>query len=208
MRSLTEAEYLSEAEPLLRQIFVHDDLFTAPFNPSVSERLLVALYQYVIEPPLTTAVLNAASKIGDEGCYLSLLWKRNDGTAIEHWYIPLSEFEDAYVDYNHPSWVGRENRCFNVVESAIYSPHGRWGVAVTHEWFGLIGGTPEFVNEIRASMPDVDQQVLQFLEYFKHFKESYGRLATLEWIRPLLVHTYGEESTQLLMLKAGLADWK
>ena len=96
MESLTEAEYLSEAEPKLRQVFVHDDPFTHPFMPSVAG-LIIAPYKYIIEPPLTDAVIKAASSIGDQGCYLSLLWRNKDGTEPAHWYIPLSEFHDAYV---------------------------------------------------------------------------------------------------------------
>lgn len=209
MQTLTEAEYLSEAEPRLRQIFVHDNPITHPFSPSVSERLIIAPYKYVIEPPLTDAVINAASRIGDKGCYLSLLWRDKAGTEPAHWYIPLSEFRDAYVeDENHQALIACENSFFSLRESAIYSSQGKWGIIVTHEWFGLLGGTPEFISVIRSSIPEIEQQVLKFLEHIKHCKESYGAIATLEWVRPLLIHIYGEELTKLLMLKAGLARLK
>lgn len=209
MQTLTEAEYLSEAEPILRQIFVHNDPFTHPFSSSVSERLIIAPYKYVIDPPLIDAVINAASRVGDQGCYLSLLWKDKDRTEPAHWYIPLSEFHDAYVENeNHQALIACENPFFSLRESAIYSAQSKWGIIVTHEWFGLLGGTPEFISVMRSSIPDIEQQVLKFLKHIKHCKESYGAIATLEWVRPLLIHIYGEELTKLLMLKAGLARWK
>ena len=208
MQTLTEAEYLSQAEPKLRQVFVHDDPFTRPFMSGVAERLIVAPYKYFIEPPLTDAVIKAASSIGDQGCYLSLLWRNKDGTEPAHWYIPLSEFHDAYFGDETSSRIACENSFFGLSESAIYSSQGRWGIIVTHEWFGLLGGTPEFISAIRSSVPNIEQQVLKFLEHIKHCKESYGAGATLDWVRPLLIHVYGEELTKLMMLEVGLARYK
>ncbi len=209
MQTLTEAEYLSEAEPKLRQVFADDNPFTTPFKPSVSERLIIAPYKFIIEPPLTEAVITAASSIGDQGCYLSLLWRDETGSEPAHWYIPLSEFHHAYIgDENHQALIAYENPFFSLSENAIYSSQGEWGIIVTHEWFGLLGGTPEFISVIRSCVPDIGQQVLKFLEHIKDCKESNGSGTTLEWVRPLLTHIYGEEMTKLLMLEAGLAQFK
>jgi hypothetical protein len=207
MYTLTEAEYLVKAEFNLRQIFVHDNPFTHPFSSSVMERLLIAPYKYVIEPPLTSAVIDAASSIGDEGCYLSLLWRNKASTEPAHWYIPLTEFYDAYVENkNHKALIAEENPYFSLRESTIYSPQGKWGIILTHECFGLLGGTAKFLNAIRSSIPEIEQQVLQFLEDIKHRKERCGELAT--WVRPLLIHIYGNELTNKLLIEAGLVQFK
>jgi hypothetical protein len=207
MYTLTEAEYLAKAESNLRQIFVHDDPFTHPFRSSVIERLLIAPYKYVIEPPLISAVLEAASSIGDEGCYLSLLWRDKTSTEPAHWYIPLAEFYDAYVeDENHKALVAEENPYFSLRESAIYSPQGKWGIILTHECFGLLGGTAKFLDAIRSSIPKIEQQVFQFLEDIKNRKERCGELFT--WVRPLLIHIYGDKLTNEMLIEAGLVQFR
>jgi hypothetical protein len=207
MYALTEAEYLAKAKSNLRQIFVCDDPFTHPFRSNVTERLLIAPYKYAIEPPLTSAVIDAASSIGDEGCYLSLLWRNKASAEPAHWYIPLAEFYDAYVeDENHKALIAEENPYFSLRESAIYSPQGKWGIIVTHEYFGLLGCTAEFLSVIRFSIPEIDRQVFQFLEGIKHRKEKCGEFAT--WVRPLLTHIYGDKLTNELLIEAGLVQFK
>ncbi|GAX35992.1 hypothetical protein [Nodularia sp. NIES-3585] len=214
MRTLTESEYQVEAQPKLRQIFAYDDAFTKLFAPDIPEKLIIAPYKYVIEPPLTNAVVAAASELGETGCYFSILWRWKDPQAKEaaqpsHWYIPLTEFHRAYVgNENYPPLITNEFPYFQMLEGAIYSSCGKWGIIVTHEWFGLLGGTSRFVEIIRSQIPHIDEQVFEFLNYVKSCKESSASQTKLEWVRPLLTQIYGEEYVNSLLIRSGLARCK
>lgn len=121
----------------------------------------------------------------------------------------MTEFSQAYVgSENYPPLIGRECPYFQMMESAIYSPRGEWGIIVTHEFFALLGGTSDFIDIIRSYIPDIDQQVLEFLHYVKTCAEIYGSFVGFAWVRPLLNHIYGEEYTKILLLDSHLARWK
>lgn len=69
MRVLSKAEFITEAEQSLRQVFVNDDAFVQPFSSNVVARGIVyPCFQY-IELPLTGAIVAAASSLGDTDCY-------------------------------------------------------------------------------------------------------------------------------------------
>lgn len=207
MQTLTEAEYQIKAQPMLRKIFVHDDPFVQPFSSTVQKKLIIAPFKYILESPLTSAVLKGALSVGDKGGFLTLLWRDKAATEPAHWYIPLTEFYDAYVeDKNHQAWISKENFSFSLRESAIYSPQGKWGIILTHESFGLMGGTIEFFNIVYSVVPDIEQQVFQFLENIKLCKEMHREVAV--WVKPLLIHIYGATVTRELLIEAGLVRFK
>ncbi|MBD2092132.1 hypothetical protein H6F67_19980 [Microcoleus sp. FACHB-1515] len=214
MRTLTEAEYQIEAEPHLRKIFIHDDAFQQPFAFGISDRLIIFPYKYSIEPPLTEAIVAAAASLGEKNCYFSILWRWQDPQqtkAIEpsHWQISLTEFHAAYVgDENCLPLIASRQSSFNLLEGAIYSGRGTWGIMVTHESFGLLGGTSEFMQAVRSFMPNIDQQVLDFLSYIKECKQGYGKDGSFAWVRSLLTHVYGAENVNLLLLNSGLVQFK
>lgn len=214
MRILTESEYQSEAEPFLRQVFIHDDAFRQPFAASVSNRLIVSPYQYAIAPPLSEAIVAAASSLGETSCYVSILWRWQDSQrtrAIEpsHWQISLTEFYEAYIgNENCLSSIANQQSSFNSLESATYSCRGTWGIIVTHESLGLLGGRSEFMEAIRSFAPAIDQQVFEFLSYIKEFQASYGQHHSFDWVRSLLAHVYGMENVNSLLIDAGLVQFR
>lgn len=214
MRTLTESEYQLEAEPFLRQIFIHDDAFRQPFASSVADRLIVFPYQYAIAPPLTEAIVAAASSLGETDCYFSMLWRWLDPQhtrAIEpsHWQISLPEFHAAYVgDEQNLPLIASQQSSFDMLEGAIYSCQGTWGIMITHESFGLLGGRSEFIQAVRSCMPNLDQQVLEFLQSIKECQENSNQAGSFEWVRSLLAHVYGAENLHSLLIDAGLVQFK
>ena len=83
----------------------------------------------------------------------------------QHCCIPFSEFSVVYF--------GMEIRDKSIepilglslsLENILYSPSGKWGVIVSHEWHGMLGGTVEFIENIRQAIPDLDLQVYNSIE--------------------------------------------
>jgi len=202
MYALTEEQYRVEAEPVLRQVFVNDDPFNHPFSSKVTARRIIYPCSSYVEQPLIDAVIAAASKIGDIGCYISLIWSTGDGT--DHAYVPLSEFIEAYTGPPGPQRIEVKLNMDIISENIIYSDTGRWGIMLSHECNGLLGGTPEFIEEVQAAIPDLDWQVYGFLRRLQGFKSDRPLSVTLDWLPGLLTHVYGSEAAEKLLQEAGL----
>ncbi|MEC4853420.1 MAG: hypothetical protein SAJ12_20765, partial [Jaaginema sp. PMC 1079.18] len=107
--------------------------------------------------------------------------KRNN-----HFYIPFSEINLYYSYENFPD----DLKWISLSENILFSPSGKWGVITSHEHHALIGGTQEFIDRIIANIPEIQNQVYEFLEFWKYHKSSG---IDVGWMRPLIEHIYGQE---------------
>jgi len=202
MYGLTEAEYKVQAEPMLRKVFVNDDPFRETFSPNIIERVIVYPCDIDIEPPLLDGLIAAASSIGDKGCYLTQLFPF-DGH-VNHCYILLEELlgNDGYFCEQEKLIEAGINMDFQA-EYVMYSERGLWGVMVSHEHHGMLGGSPKFIKKIHEVVPDLYEQVNLFLDKFQDLK-AYGFNPTLEWLPGLLTHVYGQETAERMLQETGL----
>ncbi len=123
----------------MRKVFVGDDPFEPSFAPNIQGRRIIYGYEYkyCIEHPFTDALIEAASKLGNEGCYISTLWRPSHEPW--HWYIPFSEFNSAYVE-NEKEFDEFDMRHVFALENVLYSSQGRWGMMFSHKSHALLGG--------------------------------------------------------------------
>jgi len=200
MYGLTEAEYKVQAEPMLRKIFANDDPFRETFSPNIIERVIVYPCDIDIEPPLLDGLIAAASSIGDKGCYLTQLILF-DGH-VKHCYILLEELSNGSF-LKHQKRIEAGIDMIFYPEYVMYSERGLWGVMVSHEHHGMLGGSPEFIEKIHELVPDLYSQVNLFLDRFQYFK-AYGLNPKLGWLPGLLTHVYGQEAAERMLQETGL----
>jgi hypothetical protein len=204
MYLLTQTEFNLEAEPVLRKIFVNDDAFNEPFSSNVSARRIVYPCCQYIEPPLIDAIVAAASKLGDTGCYLYDLWAGKDRPS--YCYIPFSKFFEAYLGAgNSDEFIGRKLGISLNLENVLYSPSGKWGIMISHERHGLLGGSVEFIEEISQAIPDLNRQVYDFIEerLRREGKRPFSPVV-LRWLPGLLIHVYGQTTAEQIMQEVGI----
>lgn len=204
MHILTEAEFRLEAEPFLRLVFVNDNQFDRPFAPNVVGRRIIYPCEAYIEPPLIDAIIAAAANFGDTGCYISLLPTAYPGDKPSHCYIPLSQFLETYAGTEEDKLIGlRLEMNLYALDSVIYSASGKWGLMKSHERHGLLGGSPEFITEIQAAVPNLDEQVYGFLERLRLLLLDSGRnppdVTRNKWLPGLLAHVYGQEVAEKIL---------
>jgi hypothetical protein len=65
------------------------------------------------------------------------------------------------------------------------------------EHHGLLGGSAKFVNRIKEYIPELDNQVLRFLEAWKYNKIEFG--SDISWLPSLLKHVYNQEIADELL---------
>jgi|JFJP01.1.fsa_nt_gi hypothetical protein len=210
MYTLSEDEFHREAEPALRQVFVSDEPFDEPFSPNVTARRIVYPCFEYIEPPLIDAIVAAAINVGDPGCYLYNLWTGKED--LRHCYIPFSEFSAAYLgtgDIN--DLIGHKLGMIPDSENILYSPTGKWGIIVSHEHHGMLGGVVEFIEDIHRSIPDLDEQVYNFIEErLRNHDTGTFNTVVLRWLPGLLAHVYGQIKAEEILQKIGVKRryWK
>jgi hypothetical protein len=206
LRIVDSSEYFEKALPALRQVFAKDDYYDLPFAESTPIRAIIYGYNYVIEPPMTDAVAMAAKKVGDEGCYFSLVERPTEGPT--DWYIPLPELGTVFGEEGSPSNPDKPGMDFAfVLHNVLYSPQGKWGIMPSRFNVGLLGGTQEFIDEIRRNVPGFDKQVRGWIQHsyleqiYIERNRSFDEDSTLR----VLTHVYGPDVARQ-MLREALAD--
>ncbi|MBW4497539.1 MAG: hypothetical protein KME26_31630 [Oscillatoria princeps RMCB-10] len=208
MHTLSQTEFRLEAEPALRQVFVNDDAFDEPFSPNVvARRIVYPCFQY-IEPPLINAIVDAASTVGDAGCYIYDIW----AVERQHYYISLSEFPETYPGIPSAKANRRNNLGMSLeLENTLYLPTGKWGIMISHERHGMLGGTVEFMQCIQQAIPDIDRQVYNFIEERLRRPET-GKFgpAVLRLLPGMLFHVYGQTAAEKILQEIGVSRryWK
>ncbi|NJK67826.1 MAG: hypothetical protein HC941_16000 [Microcoleus sp. SU_5_3] len=211
MHTLTEDEFNLEAEPFLRKIFVHDNPFKEPFSSQVIGRTIIYPCDGENDLLLIDSLINAAVNLGDTGSYISLLPTELPTEYLSddqpgHCYISLSEFLEGYAGTEEDRLIGpRLGINPYTSDSVIYSAQGKWGLMKSHERFGLLGGSPEFIEEIRGAVPDLDKQVYGL---FKRLRDlllacSFNPpdITRNKWLPTLLTHVYGSQVAEKLLLE-------
>ena len=212
MHALTDSEFRRQAEPILKQVFADGwdstDGFGEIFVPQITSRIILfPCEQEGFRDCLSSQVLvDAALKTGDTGCYIFPWWNGSS----DYCYVPLSEFVEGY-----DGKPGSSNLIGAKIGINLYSPvttivssQGKWGLYTSSEHHALLGGSPEFMEEIRRGMPHIDNQVYEFFDFWHTHRQSnldrgfdYG---SPKWYKVLLNHIYGLEKGDRLLQESGL----
>jgi hypothetical protein len=203
MYTLTETQYSLEAEPMLRKVFINDNPYNQPFSEKVTARIIIYPCKYSIEKALPIqALIDAAAMLGDTACYISVLMAAPD--ELRHCYIPLSELLEGYDGIPGSEKLIGARLGIDPYEmyTTIYSAQGKWGIMTTDESHGILGGSQEFINEIRKAVPNLDNQVYGFLKRLRWYLENVGMgsdISQNEWLLVLLAHIYGQDQAEKLI---------
>jgi len=196
IRPLSEYEYRQEVSHVFNSIFQSDDPFDEPMRPTIHPRAILYPVAYELEPVKLQAVVAAAQVVGDIGFYLSVTERPpvSDQNRPYHWFIPLED-PGLYYSLNGYQFV---------LENAIYSPKGRWGMIISHEQHAIVGGCDPFLNTLFAHLSVSEaEQVNAFLS---NWRDNYNRFGSkIDWLPRLMTHAYGVEEAQRLLMEAGLA---
>ena len=123
---------------LADRVFTTLDPFDAPFSEDVVERGLLFPVSYQLEPAQIAIVRAAAKGVGDESIFLE---SRVDSTPDAFYWEFSADGEGPYDVIE------------SVLENAIFSSSGKWGMTISEEDHAVIGGVPEFMQMIAESFP-------------------------------------------------------
>ncbi len=150
------------------RIFITTDPFTFPFRSSIQRCVIFYPTEgYHLTEAQFKAMTAAARTIGEEGFVISVVEYAEDFFKQgDHWWCQFPSYED-YL--NLPL----------VLENAIYSIKGNWGIVISHEDHGVVGGTEEFINQVREQYPQASSDIVDL-------KEAWQDNPNNDWIQNIL----------------------
>jgi hypothetical protein len=191
MKSLTEHQYHNEAEFQLRKIFLNDNPRKIKLGRLASHRLLI--YEYW--PPdsiILNSIIDAATEIGEDSFYFSNLVRDKVGGVDEpnHWLISFKD-RSVYLSENTDIF-----NCAYQMENVVYSTQGSWGMISSFEKFGILAGSPKIIERVRESIPSINNQINDFLNYIKQHKNAHPDILSMDtsWVSDLMIEVYGRET--------------
>lgn len=194
-RSLTEREFEQDAQAAFRAVFANADPFDQPLNVQVEGRALLFPVRYELSAQMMGALASAAVDLGDDGFFLSVLERPAEAQQDRpyHWFIPFDTL-DHYWSLTYPF----------VLQSALFSPTGRWGLLISNEGHAVVGGPSRFVAELVGAMADsLDAQADAFLREWRDNRIRHA--ADVSWVPWLLTNIYGERRAAALI--GNERDW-
>ena len=173
-----------------------------PFSPHIINRVILYPCETYLYNSLINGLVSAASNLGDTGCYLKRSW--HDEKNPNYFYIPLSELIEAYEGTLSLDSLNKVELDLDFwSDYAIYSSSGSWGLMLSHERHALLGGSANFIDEVREFVPNLDEQAKLFLQKLQSINR-HDPNATLEWVPRLFTHVYGQETAEKMLKEAEL----
>lgn len=201
MKALTESEYLLDAEPVLRRVFLNDNPLLPVFGEAVERRKV--LYEYrTPDTQITPVLVQVASELGDDGFFFSNLMRRaSDPVDANHWWIPFDEVS-IFLSCNTDIF----NFAYQL-ENVIYSRSGQWGLMWTFENLGILAGTGSCIDKVCQIIPSIEKQVGNYLNSIKESKDTWGtENINITWLPSFLEHVFGREVAIMMLEEAQLTD--
>lgn len=228
-REINELEEVEKAKRAFHSIFKNADY--EPFTKQTPNRALLISYSNILDEEHFVAVAKAAADLGETTACVSttagyfaktiqdahqkeakryitakpeikvLFNAASDvyGKSFEqrtHWLLDLQFYSYEILDIQE--YLG-------VIPNAIYSTNGTWGI-IFFEDHALIGGSAAFLNSFKSNLPNVDEEVTEFLDYMKEELETYPNTkeSVRNWLPLVIEHVYGRAGANAMLKESGL----
>lgn len=181
-----------QIEPLLLRLFtsIRPDPYGTPIREDKKiKRILFGSTQLLMaleKTPFLKGLETIARRHGDKGFFVGAIVSG----PLQFYFVPFSE-KDHY-------WSVIE-----VHEQVIISEQGIWGFVLSDEFHGLLVMDDETDYEIlRDFISEIDgeEKIKNMVRWWMKMKKDYHNYdVDCTWIRPQIVHVYGEEKAEQLM---------
>lgn len=167
------------------KVFKNNDPFGEMFQDIIRKRIILCpIDGFYLTKAQYEALLGAINAVQDDNINISEvesqadcfnICENNDKYQCQHW-----ELVNNFTLYNDYSALPI------IVENAIYSPSGKWGILISHEGHAVIGGTDKFVDAFKALYPLWENGIKSFERQWDYNKNEYK--SDVDWIPKLINH--------------------
>ncbi len=186
--------FRNSVQPALERVFRYPIVFPNVFPDTMRARLILECSVFALDQRRFEAISRAAEAIGDDFLLLTLLSDYTLGpgeTANISWKVPLNDFpgyENAPYDDTEVEEV------FGIpLYRILHSPGGHWGILFDDN-FAVLGGSASFVRHFKREYPRCNEDIDSFIQ--RRLFAARERKADMNWVRPLLVHIYGDNAPE------------
>ncbi len=183
-------------------VFKSSFTFADPFQETVEEKIILynALYQldedhYRALGEITFDLYNSNT------AFLSVTEGKKEKGFYEDrsWIIDLRR-------YPYGAFSQEEKDLTALMETAIYSKEGSWGIVFSEYGHAIMGGSHLFVDSVRKKIPEIDHEIFDFLNDVKEEVTLSPRTIKYfqGWLPGLLTNIYGEGRALEMQEKVGL----
>ncbi|WP_044338764.1 hypothetical protein [Rossellomorea aquimaris] len=181
MERFQKADDISRLKEAFHRVFTKSDPFGNPFQKTLNERVLIfPTNGYYLQENQFHALMKTMEQVGQgtfyvsesEGDSFTLSQDFFSELAPHHWG---SENTIAYEDYQSIPLV---------VENSLYSPHGEWGLQVSHEDHAILAGTSTFIDAFKEAYPEWEEDKEKFLQHWREVNKEFSADST--WIHDFL----------------------
>lgn len=175
---------LKQFKDAFYKIFNSNDPFGQMFNDSIEKRMILCpLDGFCLTKEQFEALVGAINTVGDTKINVSEVESETDCFAVQgnndkyqcqHWRLDKGILYNEYF------------RLPIIVENAIFSPNGKWGILISHEEHAVIGGTDEFINAFKELYPLWEEGQKNFEMQWNYNKNEYR--SDVDWISKFINH--------------------
>lgn len=166
------------------QIFRNNDPFGEMFQDIIVNRMILCpIDGFYLTEVQYEALLGAINTVQDKKINISEVesgadcfeaYENSDKYYCQHWKL---DSDTPYKEYKEMKII---------VENAIYSPKGKWGILISHEGHAVIGGTDEFMARFKALYPFCEDGINSFKRQWNYNRNEYK--SDVDWIPKMINH--------------------
>jgi hypothetical protein len=180
MQKITDIEAIKNLERNFHKVFKNIDPFDNCFTDNIQAKLLLFPTDgYYLQEEQFNVLRRAISYFGEADFFISEI----EGDCFSE---SLSS-----GSYEHSHWGGATSSTFEdytdipiVIENAVYSTCGNWGVIISHEGHAVLGGSIELIELVQSLYPQYVTCKQRFIEYWEHNQREYN--SNTDWVNEFL----------------------
>lgn len=155
-------EIRREMREAFLKIFKNTDPFEEMFQDWVKEKYLLYIPGYYLSKIQFNALQKTLDSMGESSFFLSEI----EGRDISKVLAPEDELSN-YCTLKSSSYDEYKSHII-LLDNALYSTTGKWGIIISHEDHGVVGGSDEFITYFKKFYPYLDYDLKQVLEMWNH----------------------------------------
>lgn len=186
MSLVLDIQELMTLKQAFYKIFKGTNPFDEIFNESIEERLILfpidGMYLDVFQ---FNAVSEASQAVKDTKMYVSEI-EVEEGINSDCFYFPKNKemVHPGHRVFDGPFSYDEYVSSATILESALYSPTGKWGAMLSHEEHAVVGGSIEFIKKFKQAYPNWEEGRIKFIEKCDYHKKRYN--VDLKWLPTFL----------------------
>lgn len=172
---------IEELQKAYYNVFKNKDAFGKMFNNNINEKIILCPTDgYYLNKKQFNALMKTIQQMEDCSFYLSEVegdcflenFNTKNNYELGHWELTLETSYDAYK--SNPL----------ILENALYSSKGTWGVIISHEDHAVLGGSDNFMKLFKQSYLEWDRGLENFIIMCEYSRTHYK--SDLSWLPDFL----------------------